>query len=97
MEITESDILKLAKLARLDLTQDEVSQYQKDMSSILGYVEILNKQDFNQDIEVANISGNKNIFREDKITSSLSREKSLQNAPASEDGFIKVKNIMEKN
>lgn len=97
MELTEAEILKLAKLARLDLSKDEITQYQKDIGNILGYVEKLNKQNFEKKIEVANISNSQNVFRKDEIKPSLPREKTLQNAPAQENGFIKVKNIMEKN
>jgi aspartyl-tRNA(Asn)/glutamyl-tRNA(Gln) amidotransferase subunit C len=95
MDLTLNDIKNIADLARLELKNEEVSRLSQNMSSILDYVNILNTSVTNNGIEVANISGNLSIGRADEIGQSLKIEDVLLNAPASENGFIKVKNVLE--
>lgn len=91
----KEDIKYLAELARLDLCDEEVDMYVKDIPKILDYVDILKtvKTDDSGRVESASV---RNIFREDDNpheTGAYSK-KILEEAPDTQDGFIKVKKIL---
>jgi len=85
----------VAKLARLGIDKKENKKFQKELSSILDYVNKLSEVD-TKDIEpIAQITGLTNVMREDKSRPSAEREKLLKNAPQTKDGHIKVKAILK--
>jgi len=93
MAISKDDIKKCAKLARIDLTEEEEEKFYEQLSSILGYFEKLNELDLEGVEPIYQVTGQKNIFRDDEVTN-ISRQKDmLRNAPDQEDGFIKVKSV----
>lgn len=85
------DLIKTAKLARLDITENQ-EKIIKELKSILDYVEVVNKVEGDLDQNV-NISGNTNIFKEDKIEPSLEISPVLQNAPKAKDEYIEIEGI----
>jgi len=85
----------VAKLARLGIDKREKKKFQKELSSILDYVNKLSEVD-TKDIEpIAQITGLTNVVREDKSRPSTEREKLLKNAPQTKDGYVKVKAILK--
>ena len=92
MEI--KDIEKLAKLARIELTEDEKKTFANDLEKILEYVgQIKEVATEDKPAEVGDIF---NVLREDGVTheSGQFTEKILAQAPETQDGFIKVKKIL---
>jgi aspartyl-tRNA(Asn)/glutamyl-tRNA(Gln) amidotransferase subunit C len=96
MEISKQEVEKVAKLARLEITEAEKTAFAKQLSQILTHVETLKQYD-TQGIEpTATVLGQVNVFREDVVLPSLSVEKALANAPEREaDGFA-VPRILEE-
>ncbi len=95
-ELTTKDILKLARLARLQLTDQEVEQFRGEISAILGYVEQLQKVDTKGLEPTYQVTGLKNVTRPDEIKDyGATTEELLKNAPATEEGHFKVKRILE--
>ena len=96
MEISKQEVEKVAKLARLEITEAEKTAFAKQLSQILTHVETLKLYD-TQGIEpTATVLGQVNVFREDVVLPSLSVEKALANAPEREaDGFA-VPRILEE-
>lgn len=93
--LSRDDVLKLARLARLRLSQEEVEQFQKEISSILGYVEKLQSADVTGLEPTVQVSGQKNVMREDVIKSyKATPQDLLAVAPAVEDNHIKVKRVL---
>lgn len=93
--LTREDVLKLARLARLELTDDEVSRYTKEISAILGYVEQLQNVDVSGLEPTYQVTGLKNVTRPDQIRDyGVDQADLLKNVPASEDGQIKVKRVL---
>lgn len=93
--LSKEEIIHLAHLANLHLTDEEIEKFRTQMSAILDYVSQLNKVD-TQNIEaVSQVTGLKDVVRHDEISStrSLSQEEVLKNAPNKKDGYIKVKAI----
>ena len=81
MNLTREDVEKVALLARLDLTDAELSLMTDQLGQIVAYVEQLGELD-TADVEpMAHAVGVTNIFRADELRDSLPREAALSNAP----------------
>ncbi|MBU1000490.1 Asp-tRNA(Asn)/Glu-tRNA(Gln) amidotransferase subunit GatC [Patescibacteria group bacterium] len=81
MKLTKDQIKHVAKLANLPLSLKEENKYFDQLSKILGYVEQLSQINTLEVEPTFNTSGQSNVMREDKITTSLSQEEALFNAP----------------
>lgn len=93
-ELSHKDILKLARLARLHLTDEEVERFQSEISAILGYVEQLQQADTKGLQPTYQVTGLKNVMRPDEIKDYGPKPKDLlKNAPATEERHFKVKRI----
>jgi aspartyl-tRNA(Asn)/glutamyl-tRNA(Gln) amidotransferase subunit C len=94
-KLTSEDVLKLARLARLSLQQDEVTKYQSEISAILGYVEQLSNVEANGLEPTSQVTGLTDVMREDIVVDyGVSQAELLKNAPANEDGHIKVRKML---
>lgn len=95
MSITVKDVEYVAKLARLEFNEEEKQRFTKELNSILEYVEMLNE--INTDDAPISIGAYKvvNALREDEVKPSFDREAFLNNAPQSQDGYIKVPKVIE--
>lgn len=95
--IDENEVKHLAQLARIKLTDEEVPQLQKDLSKILEYVDALKQVNTDGLPEIAQVTGIKNSLRADEPvqTSAEEREAILKNAPATEGGYFKVKEVFK--
>lgn len=94
-KLSHEDVLKLARLSRLHLKDEEVDQFASELSALLGYVEQLQSVDLNG-LEVTNqVTGLVNVMRPDnEIDYGVDHQELLKNAPATEDGHIKVKRML---
>lgn len=96
--ITKEEVKHIAKLARLGLTEEEVGKFQKDLSSILGYIEKLKEVDISG-VDPMNYSALKEdagTGRGDEVRAadSETRKKIIEQAPETKDGYLKVKSIL---
>lgn len=97
MEITKQEVEKVAKLARLEITEAEKEAFAKQLSQILTHVEKLKQYDTRNIEPTATVLGQVNVFRDDVIRPSLPVDKALANAPEREaDGFLVPKIIEER-
>ena len=95
VKLTREEVLKLAKLAKLSLTDSEVEQFTKEISEILGYVEQLQKINVSRLEPTYQVTGLTNVMRKDEIRQYEATPKELlKNAPAVEAGQIKVKRVL---
>lgn len=95
-KLSREDVLKLARLARLQLSNEEVSRFQDEISAILGYVEQLQSVDLGGEEPTYQVTGLKNIMRPDIVKDyGITPEKLLKNAPALEKDHIKVHRVIE--
>jgi aspartyl-tRNA(Asn)/glutamyl-tRNA(Gln) amidotransferase subunit C len=95
VEITKEEVEKVAKLARLELTDIEKVAFAKQLSQILTHVETLKQYDTIGVEPTATVLGQVNVFRPDDARPSLSVERAVANAPESADGFFVVPKIIE--
>ncbi len=99
MALTKKQIEHIAMLARLGLTEKEKKRFERQLSSVLDYVNQLNKVNTKNVQPIAQITGLKNVMEEDKVKSDkekISKDKLLKNAPMQEEGCVKVKAVLEE-
>lgn len=95
MKITREEVLHVARLARLAMSDEEIDLFTKQLSDILAYIDKLNELD-TRDIEpTSHILPVRNVFREDKVRESLDREYILKNAPDRREEFFRVPKVIE--
>ncbi len=95
MKITREEVAHVAKLARLELTEEEQETFTGQMDAILAYVEKLNELDTADVIPTAHAVPMENAFREDVVRPSIGVENALSNAPARAEGFFRVPKVIE--
>ena len=95
MAIDRKTVENVAKLARLQLTPEELDRYGKQLGAILDYIAKLEKLDVQGLEPLAQAVDMSNIFREDVPRPSLPREAALQNAPEKNGDFFIVPKIVE--
>lgn len=96
-KIDAEEVRKVAKLARLELTEAEVGEFTGQLEAILEYVEKMDELDTAAVEPLAHCLPIHNVFREDIIRPSLGMEKALANAPARDTPFFKVPKILDDN
>ena len=79
MSLTREEVQRIAHLARLALTEDEITQYQEQLSAVLDYAEMLNELNLQNVEPTAHAVAQQNVFREDEVLPSLSLEEVLGN------------------
>ena len=94
-KLTREDVLKLARLAKLELTDGEVEKFADEISEILAYVEQLQKVEVDDLEPTYQVTGLKNVTREDEVKDYKTTPKDLlKNVPAAQDNQIKVKRVL---
>jgi len=94
-KIDEAQVRHVAKLARLDLSDNEVAKFSDQLSAIIEYIEKLNKLNTESVEPLAHCLGIHNVFRSDVVKASLDVEKALGNAPERYEEYFKVPKILE--
>ena len=69
-QLSKDEILHLAKLANISLTEDEIKTYGKQLNDILSYIDQLSEVDTSSVKSTSNISGTENVLREDVVDDS---------------------------
>lgn len=93
--LEKSDITKIAHLARLEIAEDDVEDYARNLSDILGFVEQMNDVDTSQVKPMAHPLDATQRLRQDAVTESNQREKFQAIAPQTEDGLYLVPKVIE--
>ena len=94
-KLTREDIVKLARLARLDLTDEEIRHFQDELSEILQYVEQLQSVDVAGFKPISQVTGLTNVMREDVVADYGYAPEDLRRiVPRMQDGQIKVKRMI---
>ena len=94
MSLTDADVQHVATLARLGVSQDEVSTLRLELSSILEHIAVLQQIDTSAIPPTAQVNDLSNVMRDDVVVESLSQDQVLANAPQSRDGFLEVRAVL---
>ena len=94
-KLTREDIVKLARLARLDLTDEEIRHFQDELSEILQYVEQLQSVNVEGFKPISQVTGLTNVMRDDVVVDYGYAPEDLRRiVPKMQDGQIKVKRMI---
>ena len=96
MPLSRDDVAHIASLVRLGMSEDEIETLRVEISDILEQFETLSAVDTTDVPPTAHPGGMRNIFDDDEPASSLDAEAVLSNAPLREDGFFRVKAVLEE-
>lgn len=95
MKITTDDVLYVAKLARLNVSEEEAKNLTSEMESIIEFADMLSQIDTSSVAPTNHAMEVQNVFREDKVTGSYDREDILRNAPSKDSGCYSVPKVVE--
>jgi len=95
--ISKEEVQHIAKLARLGLTEKEIERFQKELSSILNYIEKLKEVDISEAEPTSHSIEVKNVMRDDEARNGEPgvRKKIMELAPETKEGYLKVKSILK--
>lgn len=91
--ITIKDVEHVAKLARLELTEEEKEKYSKQLGAILDYAQQMNEIDTEGVEPMTTAIPIVNVMREDEVVCPHTKEELMANAPLKENGFFRVPKI----
>ena len=95
MEFDKNSTLKLAKLARLSLNDEQLDNLEKDLTSIVSFIDQLKEINTEKIDPTSNSLNQDLILRDDIAENKLSNEDLLRNVPDSELGFFVVPKVIE--
>ena len=95
MKLERSEVLHIAKLARIGLTEIEVAAYAEQLSNIIGHFDALDAVETEGVGPTAHTLPLRNVMADDVSRPSLEREDVLRMAPMTEDGFLRVRAVLE--
>ena len=94
MAVGRDEILHIAKLANLNIKDDEIDKYAKNLEDILNFVTVLNSVGTEEVEESIGTVKNVNVFRKDEIKEFGDRDILLQNAPEQEDNMFRIPKVI---
>jgi len=95
MKLSREEVLHIARLARLGLTEAEVDRLSEQLSNILENFEILQKVDTGDVPPTAQAIALQNVMRDDEVAPSLPADEILANAPRREGDCFRVRPVLE--
>lgn len=95
MSILVEEVKHIAKLARLNFTDEEFEKLSLQLSDIVDMANEISSLDTENVKPTAHILENINVFRKDEVKPSYDREEILKNAPTKESGCISVPRVVE--
>lgn len=93
--IDDRVVAHVARLSRLELSEEERTMFRAQLGSILEHFQMLDSLDVSAVPAAAHALGAANVLREDVPEPCLSREEALANAPAVENGYFVVPPVIE--
>lgn len=94
MIISEDEIKHIAKLASLNLTEEEIKRYTKDLTDILEMANLVNNVNTDNVDETIGTNGLYNVFRKDEIKQNNNRDELLSNAPSQDEGMFRIPKVI---
>jgi len=95
VSLTRDQVLHIAHLARVGLTDEDVARFQSQLSQILEHFDVLRRVDTEDVPPTAHTLALQNVQSEDIARPSLPLEAVLANAPEAENGMFRVRAVLE--
>ena len=96
MPLSQEEVQKVARLARIRLNPEEQERMRSQLSNILDYIALLQEVDVSGVAPTAQVTDLTSVLRPDKLRPSLPPERVLANAPDQRDGMFRVKAVFEE-
>lgn len=93
-KISVEEVERIAKLARIGLSEAESAKMSQELGNILEFVEQLQKVDISGTPPTDQVTGLEDVWREDVVKPSMPREQLLAGSPNHKDGYIVVKRVL---
>lgn len=94
MAISKEEIIHIAKLASLNLSDEEIEKYTGDMQEILEFANMINNVNTEGMNETVASNEKCNVFRKDEVVNFENRELLLQNAPSQDEGMFRIPKVI---
>lgn len=94
MQVSKQEILHIAKLADLNIKEEELNKYILNLQDILNFANIVNKAPVEELDETIGANDNYNAFRKDEVVVFEDNESLLQNAPEQERNMFKIPKVL---
>ena len=94
MQVGKEEILHIAKLAALNIREEEIEEYRKNLQDILNFANIVNSVDTDNVSETIGSTNIVNMFREDEIKEFEDKEALLQNAPEKQNNMFSIPKVI---
>ena len=95
MKLSREEVLHIARLARLGLSETEVDKFREQLSNILENFEVLQQVDTTATPPTAHSIALQNVVRDDEAVASLPPDEILANAPRKEGDYFRVRAVLE--
>ena len=94
MQISKEEIIHIAKLASLNLSDAEIEKYTNDMKEILDLANTVNNVNTDGFDETIGANEKYNVFRKDEVVEYEDKEGLLKNAPSQDDGMFRIPKVI---
>ena len=94
MQISDNEVKHIAKLARLNLSEEEMGSYKKNLEEILEFADTINHVNTDNINETIGINEKYNVFRKDEIINESDKEELLANAPSQDEGMFRIPKVI---
>ena len=95
MSIDNQTVRKVSKLAKIKINEKEETKFIEELNNILGWVDELKKVDTEKIEPMLSVFNESMVMRKDEVSSKISDELVLKNAPESKSGFFVVPKVVE--
>ncbi len=95
MKLSRAQVMDIAELAKLELTEQEIEHYAEQLSAVLDYASRLEQLNTDDIPPTASVLPLQNVMRDDVARPSLPREQAVANAPAEVDGQFRVDAVLD--
>ena len=95
MKVSKEEILHIAKLANLNLKEEEIDTYLLHLQDILNFANIVSNAPIEGLSESFGVNENYNVFRKDEVVSFENRDALLENAPEKERNMFKIPKVIQ--
>ena len=93
-KVSKEELLHIANLADLNIADDEVDKYLKNLDDILNYVEVIQKAPIDDLSETFMVNESANVFRKDEVIDFENKEGIMNNAPELENNMFKIPKVI---
>lgn len=94
MKISKEELLHIAKLSDLEIKENEIEEYLKNLEDILDYTETIDKIDVSKLDETIGATEDYNVFRKDEVKQFDNIDKMMENAPEVDRNMFKIPKVL---